>query len=273
MIKGSTANAWRSNEGGTPMRKICWRLSAQSLFFQLFFARLQSSAPADCHCALEVFRGSMFNPWRTTDEGTPMRKNCWRLSAQSPLFQLSFARLQSSAPADRHCALENFRGSVFNAWRPTGEGAPMRKNCRRLSAHSPLFQLSFARLQFSAPADRHCALENCRGSVFNVWRATGEGTPMRKNCRRLSAQSQFFQLSFARLQSSAPADCHCALENFRNQFSTPGGQLAKALLCARFEIRFRSFSNSSRWPSTAVRALCHHAAASAHTHRKRPSSN
>ena len=167
MIKGSTANAWRSNEGGTPMRKICWRRSAQSLFFQLFFARLQSSAPADCHCALEVLRGSMLNPWRATDEGIPMRKNC----------------------------------------------------------------------------------------------------------RRLSAQSQFFQLSFARLQSSAPADCHCALENFRDQFSTPGGQLAKALLCARFEVRFRSFPDSSRWPSTAVRALCHHAAASAQTHRKRPSSS
>ena len=44
-------------------------------------------------------------------------------------------------------------------------------------------------------------------------------------------------------------------------------------VAARFEIRFRSFPNSSRWPSTAVRALCHHAAASAQTHRKRPSSS
>ena len=41
-------------------------------------------------------------------------------------FQLSFAQLQSSVPADRHCALENFRGSVFNGWRATGEGTPMR---------------------------------------------------------------------------------------------------------------------------------------------------
>ena len=179
MIKGSTANAWRSNEEGTPMRKICWRLSAQSLLFQLSFARLQSSAPADRHCALEVLRGSIFNAWRTTDEGIPIRKNCRRLSAQSPLFQLSFARLQSSAPPDRHCARENFRRLVFNAWRATGEGIPMCKNCRRISVQSPFLQLSFARLQSSAPADRHCALENFRESVFNGWRATGEGTPMR----------------------------------------------------------------------------------------------
>ena len=110
------------------MRKICWRLSAQSLYFQFFFARLQSSAPADRHCTFEVFRESVFNPKRATDEGTPMRENCRRPSAQSPLFQLSRARLQFSAPLDRHCARENFRRSVFNAWRAIGEGTPGRKN-------------------------------------------------------------------------------------------------------------------------------------------------
>ena len=52
----------------------------------------------------------------------------WRLSVQRPGGQKRLARLQSSAPADRHCGLEIFRFYCSTALRAPDEGIPIHKN-------------------------------------------------------------------------------------------------------------------------------------------------
>ena len=71
-----------------------------------------------------------------------------------------------------------------------------------MAAQRPFQQIPLALLQSSVPADRRCAREIFSGSIFKVCRASNEGIPMRKICRRLPVQSPCQPKSLARLQCS-----------------------------------------------------------------------
>ena len=135
------------------------RRSVRSPLLPKPLTRLQSSAPTDHHCGLQIFRKSFSSALQANGEGIPRRNIAMRLSVQSSRLPKRLTRLQLSAPADHYCGLQIFRNLVLSPLRATDEGIPRRKIALRLSVQSPRLPKRLTRLQSSAPADHHCGLQ------------------------------------------------------------------------------------------------------------------